>query len=109
MRRTHRGCGRSAPTAGCRAGGRPRRPGHAGRGGREVRVGRGVGGEWVQHAAVLGRTDRYERDRSTDRTDRYYLLMPVPKGTTIDPSRTRAAIIRAATPVLYERGLDGIG
>jgi AcrR family transcriptional regulator len=35
--------------------------------------------------------------------------MPVPKGSTIDPERTRAAILEAATPVLYERGLDGIG
>lgn len=35
--------------------------------------------------------------------------MPVPRGSTIDPGRTRAAIIEAATPVLYERGLDGIG
>ncbi|WP_327583980.1 TetR/AcrR family transcriptional regulator [Nonomuraea sp. NBC_00507] len=35
--------------------------------------------------------------------------MPVAKGSTIDPARTRAAIIEAATPVLYERGLDGIG
>lgn len=35
--------------------------------------------------------------------------MPVPKGSTIDPARTRAAILEAATPVLYERGLDGIG
>ncbi|GAA2642179.1 TetR/AcrR family transcriptional regulator [Dactylosporangium fulvum] len=35
--------------------------------------------------------------------------MPVPKGSTIDPERTRAAILAAATPVLYERGLDGIG
>ncbi|NJP23067.1 TetR family transcriptional regulator [Microbispora sp. SCL1-1] len=35
--------------------------------------------------------------------------MPVPKGSTIDPERTRAAILKAATPVLYERGLDGIG
>jgi AcrR family transcriptional regulator len=35
--------------------------------------------------------------------------MPVPKGTTIDPARTRAAIIEAATLVLYERGLDGVG
>ncbi|MEU8798475.1 TetR/AcrR family transcriptional regulator [Spirillospora sp. NPDC048819] len=35
--------------------------------------------------------------------------MPVPKGSTIDPVRTRAAILEAATPVLYERGLDGIG
>ncbi|MFI9005656.1 TetR/AcrR family transcriptional regulator [Actinosynnema sp. NPDC053489] len=35
--------------------------------------------------------------------------MPVAKGSTIDPARTRAAIVDAATPVLYERGLDGIG
>lgn len=35
--------------------------------------------------------------------------MPVPKGSTIDPARTRAAILEAATRVLYERGLDGIG
>jgi AcrR family transcriptional regulator len=35
--------------------------------------------------------------------------MPVPKGSTIDPSRTRAAIVEAATPLLYERGLDGVG
>ena len=35
--------------------------------------------------------------------------MPVAKGSTIDPVRTRAAILDAATPVLYERGLDGIG
>jgi AcrR family transcriptional regulator len=35
--------------------------------------------------------------------------MPVPKGSTIDPARTRAAIVDAATPLLYERGLDGVG
>ncbi|MEW9551128.1 TetR/AcrR family transcriptional regulator [Nonomuraea sp. NPDC050783] len=35
--------------------------------------------------------------------------MPVPKGSTLDPRRTRAAILRAATALLYERGLDGIG
>ncbi|TDC99084.1 TetR/AcrR family transcriptional regulator [Nonomuraea deserti] len=35
--------------------------------------------------------------------------MPVPKGSTIDPERTRAAILEKATEVLYERGLDGIG
>jgi AcrR family transcriptional regulator len=35
--------------------------------------------------------------------------MPVPKGSTIDPARTRAAILEAATPLLYERGLDGVG
>jgi AcrR family transcriptional regulator len=35
--------------------------------------------------------------------------MPVTKGSTIDPARTRATILEAATAVLYERGLDGIG
>ncbi|WP_223167918.1 TetR/AcrR family transcriptional regulator [Nonomuraea sp. SYSU D8015] len=35
--------------------------------------------------------------------------MPVPNGSTIDPGRTRAAILTAATGLLYERGLDGIG
>ncbi|MFI7442914.1 TetR/AcrR family transcriptional regulator [Nonomuraea indica] len=35
--------------------------------------------------------------------------MPVPKGSTIDPERTRAAILEAATTILYERGLDGVG
>ncbi|MGV9350614.1 TetR/AcrR family transcriptional regulator [Streptomyces spiralis] len=35
--------------------------------------------------------------------------MPVPKGTTLDPSRTREAILESATPLLYERGLNGIG
>ncbi|MEV0995876.1 TetR/AcrR family transcriptional regulator [Nonomuraea sp. NPDC050202] len=35
--------------------------------------------------------------------------MPVPKGSTLDPGRTRAAIIETATPILYERGLDGVG
>ncbi|MEU0572127.1 TetR/AcrR family transcriptional regulator [Nonomuraea sp. NPDC005983] len=35
--------------------------------------------------------------------------MPVPKGSTIDPERTRAAILQVATSVLYERGLDGVG
>ncbi|WP_370964285.1 TetR/AcrR family transcriptional regulator [Amycolatopsis sp. cg9] len=35
--------------------------------------------------------------------------MPVAKGSTIDPGRTRATILRNATQVLYERGLDGIG
>ena len=35
--------------------------------------------------------------------------MPVPKGSTIDPERTRAAILQAATALLYERGIDGIG
>jgi AcrR family transcriptional regulator len=35
--------------------------------------------------------------------------MPVAKGTTLDPAKTRAAILRAATGLLYQRGLDGIG
>ncbi|MGW3546033.1 TetR/AcrR family transcriptional regulator [Nocardia niigatensis] len=35
--------------------------------------------------------------------------MPVAKGSTIDPARTRATIIEAAGPLLYERGLDGLG
>ncbi|MGI5488582.1 TetR/AcrR family transcriptional regulator [Microtetraspora malaysiensis] len=35
--------------------------------------------------------------------------MPVPKGSTLDPERTRATILETATAVLYERGLDGIG
>jgi AcrR family transcriptional regulator len=35
--------------------------------------------------------------------------MPVAKGTTLDPARTRAAILDAATEILYTRGLDGIG
>ena len=35
--------------------------------------------------------------------------MPVARGTTVDPARTRAAIIDAAADVLYQRGLDGVG
>ncbi|MFJ6080306.1 TetR/AcrR family transcriptional regulator [Streptomyces sp. NPDC092369] len=35
--------------------------------------------------------------------------MPVPKGTTLDPERTRAALLASATAILYERGLDGVG
>ncbi|MGW4965567.1 TetR/AcrR family transcriptional regulator, partial [Nonomuraea sp. NPDC004186] len=35
--------------------------------------------------------------------------MPVPKGASLDPVQTRATILRAATGLLYERGLDGIG
>ncbi|MGW1739810.1 TetR/AcrR family transcriptional regulator [Nocardia sp. NPDC001965] len=35
--------------------------------------------------------------------------MPVAKGSTIDPARTRAAVIDAATPLLYDRGIDGVG
>jgi AcrR family transcriptional regulator len=35
--------------------------------------------------------------------------VPVLPGTTLDPERTRATILRAATEVFYQRGLDGIG
>ena len=35
--------------------------------------------------------------------------MPVAKGATLNPAETRAGILRAATPLLYQRGLDGIG
>ncbi|GAA0906716.1 TetR/AcrR family transcriptional regulator [Pseudonocardia zijingensis] len=35
--------------------------------------------------------------------------MPVAKRSTIDPARTRAAIVEAAGPLLYERGIDGVG
>ncbi|MDT0344685.1 TetR/AcrR family transcriptional regulator [Streptomyces litchfieldiae] len=34
--------------------------------------------------------------------------MPVPKGSTLDPARTRAAILDMATDALYEHGLDGV-
>jgi len=36
-------------------------------------------------------------------------LMPVAKGTSLDPERTRAAMLGAASLVFYERGLDGVG
>ncbi|WP_020387275.1 TetR/AcrR family transcriptional regulator [Kribbella catacumbae] len=35
--------------------------------------------------------------------------MPVAKGTSLDPERTRAAMLEAASVVFYERGLDGVG
>lgn len=35
--------------------------------------------------------------------------MPVEKGATLDPTRTRAAVLEAASAMLYERGLDGVG
>ncbi|GAA4211187.1 TetR/AcrR family transcriptional regulator [Actinocatenispora rupis] len=35
--------------------------------------------------------------------------MPVAKGTSLDPARTRDAILASATELLYERGLDGAG
>ncbi|MFC0505347.1 TetR/AcrR family transcriptional regulator [Micromonospora costi] len=35
--------------------------------------------------------------------------MPVPKGSSLDPDRTRAAVLRTAEGILYARGLDGVG
>ncbi|WP_067816055.1 TetR/AcrR family transcriptional regulator [Actinomadura kijaniata] len=35
--------------------------------------------------------------------------MPVPKGSSLDPDRTRATILRTAEGILYARGLDGVG
>lgn len=35
--------------------------------------------------------------------------MPVAKGTSLDPARTRADLLASATAVFYERGLDGVG
>ncbi|WP_336205713.1 TetR/AcrR family transcriptional regulator [Nonomuraea sp. LPB2021202275-12-8] len=35
--------------------------------------------------------------------------MPVAKGTSLDPARTRAAILEAATAAFYDHGLDGVG
>ncbi|GAA3192173.1 TetR/AcrR family transcriptional regulator [Nonomuraea roseoviolacea] len=35
--------------------------------------------------------------------------MPVDKGVTLDPARTREQILQVATEVLYEQGLDGVG
>jgi AcrR family transcriptional regulator len=35
--------------------------------------------------------------------------VPVTKGSTLDPARTRSAILAAAAGVLYERGIDGVG
>lgn len=35
--------------------------------------------------------------------------MPVSKGATLDPDRTRAVILESATALLYRRGLDGVG
>jgi AcrR family transcriptional regulator len=35
--------------------------------------------------------------------------MPVAKGTSLDPGRTRAAVLGTATRILYARGLDGVG
>jgi AcrR family transcriptional regulator len=36
-------------------------------------------------------------------------VVPVPKGSSLDPDRTRAAILHVAGRVLYKRGLDGVG
>ncbi|MFI5693852.1 TetR/AcrR family transcriptional regulator [Kribbella sp. NPDC051586] len=35
--------------------------------------------------------------------------MPVAKGTSLDPARTRSGILDLAGPILYQRGLDGVG
>ncbi|MFF7249784.1 TetR/AcrR family transcriptional regulator [Embleya sp. NPDC008237] len=35
--------------------------------------------------------------------------MPVPKGASLDPVRTREMITESAAQLLYERGLDGVG
>ena len=35
--------------------------------------------------------------------------MPVPKGTPLDPERTRGGLLASATAILYARGLDGVG
>ncbi|MEV4656667.1 TetR/AcrR family transcriptional regulator [Micromonospora sp. NPDC049301] len=43
------------------------------------------------------------------RTERYHLLVPVAKGTSLDPARTRESMLARATDLLYERGLDGVG
>jgi AcrR family transcriptional regulator len=36
-------------------------------------------------------------------------VMPVAKGASLDPARTREAILASATKLLYQRGLDGAG
>lgn len=35
--------------------------------------------------------------------------MPVAKGTSLDPARTRETILASATEIFYRRGLDGAG
>lgn len=35
--------------------------------------------------------------------------MPVPKGSSLDPERTRATLLASATAIFYKRGLDGVG
>jgi AcrR family transcriptional regulator len=35
--------------------------------------------------------------------------MPVEKGSSIDPARTRATVVAMTGPILYERGIDGVG
>lgn len=37
------------------------------------------------------------------------MAMPVPKGASLDPARTRASILQSVTTTLYDRGLDGVG
>lgn len=35
--------------------------------------------------------------------------MPVPRGSSLDPERTRSVILQSATRTFYERGLDSVG
>lgn len=35
--------------------------------------------------------------------------MPVPKGSVIDPTATRDRVIAVLEPVIYQRGIDGVG
>ncbi len=35
--------------------------------------------------------------------------MPVPKGSTLDPARTRRQLLDAATKLFYQRGIPGVG
>ena len=35
--------------------------------------------------------------------------MPVPKGSTLDPARTRSEILEVTGPLIYEHGIDGVG
>jgi len=63
----------------------------------------------VKACAPEDRTDRYYLNVAQHRTDRYHRGMPVEKGSSIDPARTRATVVEMAGPILYERGIDGIG
>lgn len=55
------------------------------------------------------KTDRYDVKLAEDRTGRYHVVVPVARGTSLDPARTRATILESATKILYRRGLDGVG